>query len=126
MKNVMVFVHAITYPTMQHVGAFIVLWAATMPPPTFFINVSEMTVCSDSESMERTIGFSPAGNTSTTRAMVLAAEVVCRVAETRWTVSAAVSANRIVSKSRNSAIRITSGGSGRAERKASPKPTVSL
>lgn len=33
------------------------------------------------------------------RSMVLAAELVCRVANTRWPVSAAVSARRMVSRS---------------------------
>ena len=36
------------------------------------------------------MAFSSAGNTSTTRSMVFAAEVVCRVPNTRWPVSAAV------------------------------------
>ncbi|MNG26648.1 hypothetical protein D3C84_1116630 [compost metagenome] len=58
-------------------------WAATRPPPVFFSRVCEITACSDSESMERTMDFSSAGNTSTTRSMVFAAEVVCRVPNTR-------------------------------------------
>src|SRR5690554_7765235 len=59
-------------------------WAAIRPPPIFFIRVWEITACRDSDSMERTMDFSSAGNTSTTRSMVLAAEVVCRVPNTRW------------------------------------------
>ena len=65
-----------------------------------------MTARSDSESMERTIDFSPAGNTSMIRSMVLAAELVCRVPNTRWPVSAAVRARRMVSRSRSSPTRI--------------------
>src|SRR5690606_7729685 len=72
--------------------------AAIRPPPTFFSSDWEMTARSDSDSIERTIGFSPAGNTSMMRSMVLAAEEVCRVANTRWPVSAAVRARRMVSR----------------------------
>lgn len=57
--------------------------AATRPPPFFFTSVWEMTACRDSDSMERMMPFSAAGNTSTMRSMVLAAELVCKVANTR-------------------------------------------
>ncbi len=100
-------------------------WAAIRPPPFFFISVCEITACRDSDNIERTMDFSSAGNTSTTRSMVLAAEVVCRVPNTRCPVSAAVSASRMVSRSRNSPTRIMSGSSRRAERSASAKPRVS-
>ena len=76
------------------------------PPPTFFSSDCEITARSDSDSIERTIGFSPAGNTSMMRSMVLAADEVCSVANTRWPVSAAVSARRIVSMSRISPTRM--------------------
>ncbi len=72
------------------------------------------------------MSFSAAGKTSITRSMVLAAEVVCRVPNTRCPVSAAVSARRMVSRSRISPTRMMSGSSRRAERKASEKPRVSL
>ena len=75
-------------------------------PPIFFSSACEITARSDSDSIERTIGFSPAGNTSMMRSMVLAAELVCSVPNTRWPVSAAVSARRIVSRSRNSPTRM--------------------
>ena len=55
-----------------------------------------------------------------------AAVVVCRVPNTRWPVSAAVSASRIVSRSRNSPTRMMSGSSRRADRRASVKLRVSL
>nr|AAA25964.1 ORF 7; putative [Pseudomonas aeruginosa PAO1] len=100
-------------------------WAATRPPPIFLIRVCEITDCSDSESIERTMAFSSAGNTSTTRSMVFAAEVVCRVPNTRWPVSAAVRARRMVSRSRISPTRMMSGSSRSAERSASLKPRVS-
>ena len=58
------------------------------------------------------------------RSMVFAAELVCSVPNTRWPVSAAVRASRIVSRSRISPTRITSGSSRSAERSASPKPRV--
>ena len=70
------------------------------------------------------MSFSAAGNTSTMRSMVLAAELVCRVPNTRWPVSAAVRARRMVSRSRISPTRITSGSSRSAERSASLKPWV--
>src|SRR3569833_31893 len=100
-------------------------WAAIRPPPTFFNKVWEMTARSDSDNIERTISFSAAGNTSTIRSMVFAAELVCRVPNTRWPVSAADSARRMVSRSRISPTRTMSGSSRKAERKASAKPRVS-
>ena len=84
----------------------IISQAAVRPPPTFFSSACAITARSDSDSIERTIGFSPAGNTSMMRSMVFAAELVCRVANTRWPVSAAVSARRMVSRSRNSPTRM--------------------
>ncbi len=97
-------------------------WAATRPVPSFFLSrVWEMTARSDSDSMARTMSFSAAGKTSTIRSMVLAAELVCRVPNTRWPVSAPVRARRMVSRSRISPTRITSGSSRRAERRALAK-----
>ena len=58
-------------------------WAAIRPPPFFFISVCETTARSDSDSIERTMSFSSPGNTSTIRSMVLAAELVCSVPNTR-------------------------------------------
>src|SRR5437763_14222016 len=51
----------------------------------------------DSEIMARIMSFSAAGNTSTMRSMVLAADEVCSVPNTKWPVSAPESARRIVS-----------------------------
>ena len=99
--------------------------AATRPPPIFFSSDCEITARRDSEIMERTMSFSAAGNTSTMRSMVLAAELVCSVPNTKWPVSAPDSARRMVSRSRISPTRITSGSSRKAERKASLKPSVS-
>src|SRR5665647_3606794 len=71
-------------------------WAATRPCSSLVLHrVCEITARNDSDSMERTISFSAAGNTSTIRSMVLAAELVCKVPNTRWPVSAAVSASRM-------------------------------
>jgi len=61
---------------------------------------------------------------STTRSIVLAAEDVCNVPNTRWPVSAAVSASRIVSRSRNSPTSTMSGSSRSAERKALANDSV--
>jgi hypothetical protein len=75
--------------------------AATRPEPSFSLHsVCEITATSDSDSIARTMSFSAAGKTSTTRSIVFAALDVCSVPNTRWPVSAAVSARRIVSRSR--------------------------
>ena len=83
-----------------------------------------MTAISDSDSIARTMSFSAAGNTSTTRSIVLAALEVCSVPKTRWPVSAAVSARRMVSRSRISPTRMQSGSSRSAERSALEKLSV--
>ena len=58
--------------------------AATRPWPSLVLHsVCEITACSDSDSMARTISFSSAGNTSMIRSMVLAALEVCSVPNTR-------------------------------------------
>jgi len=81
--------------------------AATRPCWSLVLSrVCEMTQTSDSESIARTISFSAAGKTSMMRSMVLAAELVCSVPKTRWPVSAAVSARRMVSRSRISPTRM--------------------
>ena len=82
-------------------------WAATRPWPSLVLSsVCEITATSDSDSMARTISFSAAGKTSMIRSIVFAAELVWSVANTRWPVSAAVSARRIVSRSRISPTRM--------------------
>ena len=58
-------------------------WTAVRPPPFFLSSACEITARSDSDNIERTIGFSPAGNTSMMRSMVLGAELVCRVPNTK-------------------------------------------
>ena len=63
------------------------------------------------ESWNRICSCWPGGKTSTMRSTVCAALFVCRVAKTRWPVSAAVTASAIVSRSRISPTRITSGSS---------------
>ena len=64
------------------------------------------------------MSFSSAGKTSIILLIVKAAEVVWRVAKTKWPVSEAVSAKRIVSRSFISPTTTTSGSSRKAERKA--------
>ncbi len=64
---------------------------------------------------------SSAGSASIMRSMVLTALVVCSVPSTRWPVSAAVIAMRMVSASRSSPTRITSGSSRMAARTPSAK-----
>ena len=99
--------------------------AATRPLPSFSLHSDcEITATSDSLNIARTISFSAAGNTSTTRSMVLAALLVCSVPKTRWPVSAAVSARRIVSRSRISPTRMASGSSRSALRSALAKLSV--
>src|SRR5579859_1538926 len=94
--------------------------AAIRPPPTRFIKVCEITALKLSDIMARTMSFSAAGNTSTIRSMVLAAELVCRVPNTKCPVSAAVKAKRIVSRSRISPTSTTSGSSRLAEAQGIP------
>ena len=102
----------------------IISWAAIRPPVAFFSSVCDTTACSDSDNMERTIDFSAAGKTSITLSIVLAAEVVCSVPNTRCPVSAAVNARRMVSRSRISPTSTISGSSRSADRNASAKPRV--
>ena len=59
------------------------------------------------------------------RSTVCAVDCVCSVANTRWPVSAAVSAVEIVSRSRISPTRITSGSSRRADFRALAKSSAS-
>ena len=61
------------------------------------------------------------GKTSMMRLIVPWAPVVCSVAKTMWPVSAAVIAASIVSRSRISPTRITSGSCRRPRRMASAK-----
>ncbi len=67
----------------------------------------------------------PGGNTSTIRSIDSAALFVCKVANTKCPVSAAVMASWMVSKSRISPTRITSGSSRSAERSAAANDLVS-
>ena len=103
----------------------IISCAATRPPAWRLSSDCEITACSDSDNIARIMSFSAAGNTSTTRSMVLAADEVCNVPNTKCPVSAAVNAKRMVSRSRISPTRITSGSSRRAERSAASKLKVS-
>ena len=99
--------------------------AATRPEPSLSLHsVCEITATSDSDSIARTISFSAAGKTSTMRSTVLAAELVCSVPNTRWPVSAAVRARRMVSRSRISPTSTASGSSRSAERSALAKDSV--
>ena len=84
--------------------------ATTRPLPLAFgSSVWQTTPCSVDASCVRTWSCWCGGNTSMTRSMVCAALCVCSVAKTRWPVSAAVSATEMVSRSRSSPIRMTSG-----------------
>ena len=81
--------------------------------------------CSVPASWMRTWSCCSAGKTSMTRSIVIGALWVCRVAKTRWPVSAAVSAVAIVSRSRISPTRMTSGSWRSAARSASENDGVS-
>ena len=99
--------------------------AATRPVPSLVLqSVCEITARSDSDSIARIISFSAAGNTSMMRSTVLAAEDVCSVPNTRWPVSAAVIARRMVSRSRISPTRMMSGSSRSALRSAFENDSV--
>ena len=69
----------------------------------------EITATSDIESCVRTCSCWFVGKESMIRSTVEAAPVVCSVPKTKWPVSAAVMAAPIVSRSRISPTRITSG-----------------
>ena len=71
--------------------------------------------------MVRTCDCLSEGNTLTMRSTVCAAPLVCSVPMTRMPISAAVTAMLMVSRSRNSPTRITSGSSRRAECSAAEK-----
>ena len=77
-----------------------------------------MTASSDRLSWLRTKAFSSAGNTSTNRSTACVALRVCKVANTKCPVSAALSAKRMVVKSRNSPTMMTSGSCRKAARNA--------
>ena len=91
-----------------------------------FSSVCEITARSDSDSIERTMSFSAAGNTSMMRSMVLAARdwcAACRTPGGRFRRRSAPGG-----WSRGRAFRrpgCTSGSSRSAERSASVKPSVS-
>src|SRR6478735_3398428 len=70
---------------------------------------------STSESWVRICACCPEGKTSMMRLIVCAAELVCSVPNVRWPVSAILSADSTVSRSRISPIRTMSGSSRRAE-----------
>ena len=71
--------------------------------------------------MVRTCDCLSEGNTFTMRSTVGAAPLVCSVPMTRMPISAAVTAMLMVSRSRNSPTRMTSGSSRRAECTAAAK-----
>ncbi len=105
--------------------AIMISCAATRPLPSLvFSSVCEITARRDSDSIARIISFSSAGNTSMIRSMVFAAELVCSVPNTRWPVSAAVIARRMVSRSRISPTRMMSGSSRSADRSALANDSV--
>src|SRR6266853_5335896 len=81
----------------------------------------EMTACMTVESWMRICSCWLEGKALTTRSIVLAAPVVWSVPKTRWPVSAAVMAASIVSRSRISPTRTTSGSCRSARRRASAK-----
>jgi hypothetical protein len=83
------------------------------------ISCCETTPRSEVESIVRTWFCLSAGKALTMRSIVGAAPFVCRVAMTRMPISAAVMAVEMVSRSRSSPTRITSGSSRRAESRAS-------
>src|SRR5215470_16666924 len=99
--------------------------AITRPPPTFGMSVCESTPSSTSASCARTCACWAVGNTSMIRFIVWAHELVCRVPNVRWPVSAIVSAAAIVSRSRISPTRTTSGSCRRIDLSAFVKDCVS-
>ncbi len=95
--------------------------ATRLRPVTSGMSAWQMTAIRLLESWTRTCSCCCGGNASTMRLMVVSAELVCSVAKTRWPVSAALMAVSIVSRSRISPTRITSGFCRRARRRPSAK-----
>src|SRR5215218_7171880 len=84
--------------------------AAMRPEPSSVGSSCCVTMpCSATDSCTRTCCCCSGGKTSMMRSIVWGVSCVCSVAKTRWPVSAAVSAVWIVSRSRISPTRITSG-----------------
>ena len=99
--------------------AVIISKAGIMPEPSAAgISCWETTACRAVDSCTAICRCWLGGNTSMIRSMVLAAPGVCSVENTRCPVSAAVIAIEIVSKSRISPSRITSGLCRRDARRA--------
>ena len=107
-------------------STFITSQASTRPPPTLGRSCWLSTAFRDMDSCRRICCCRAAGNTSTMRSMESAAELVWTVPNTRWPVSAAVRAVSMVSRSRISPTRMTSGSSRRAARSPAAKDWVSL
>ena len=86
--------------------------------------ICEITPWRASASCTRTCCCCAGGKASMMRSIVLGALFVWSVPKTRWPVSAAVSARLIVSRSRSSPTRMTSGSSRKAARKAAANDFV--
>ena len=96
--------------------------AMTRPFPfSLGSSVWVITPSSTKASWARTCDCWLLGKTSMMRLIASGAELVCSVARARWPVSAMVSAEAIVSRSRISPTRITSGSSRRAYLSAEAK-----
>ena len=93
--------------------------AGVTPPSTVGTSCWLTIACSTMESCRRIWRCWLAGNASTMRSTVPAAPVVCSVEKISCAISAAVTAVEIVSVSRISPSRITSGASRMADRSAS-------
>ena len=89
-------------------------------------SVCVTTACSEFAIMMRTCCCCAGGKTSMTRSIVEDAVCVWRVPKTRWPVSAAVSAVEIVSRSRISPTRMTSGSWRSAARRPSANDRASV
>ena len=94
-------------------------------PSVLRSSTCESTPSSVVDSCMRTCCCWCGGNTSMTRSTVSGPPVVCRVASTRWPVSAAVIAAEMVSRSRISPTRMTSGSWRRTRLSAEANECVS-
>ena len=101
-------------------------YAATRPPPILGIRACDRTAMMALASWVRIWVCWLDGKTSMIRLTVPWAPVVCNVPNTMWPVSAAVMAASIVSRSRNSPTRITSGSIRNDLRMASAKLGTSV
>ena len=111
---------------LRTAGVPIRISSAAMRPPARFLQqrLRDHRLDRLGRTSMRICSCCAAGKTSMMRSTVFGALEVCSVPNTRWPVSAAVSASEMVSRSRISPTRMTSGSSRSAPRSAAVNDSV--